>query len=317
MRSGAAAGHVGHFHETAFYDSDDDLLSTVLPFLAGGQEAGEPTLVTLDERNAAIVRRELADDEGIEWVAADGQYRSPARTIADYRRRMTALVNGGAHQIRMVGDVPHTGTGGCWHTWSRYEAAVNRAYDDFPLWGLCPYDTRTASDAVLDDVRRTHQHVALPDGTHHRNPAFEDPLAFLASRPAPALHPLQDRPALLELGDPLPADARAAVWALAQGRIPESTVIDLTIAVSEVVANAHVHGRPPITLQAWAQDTRILVVVRDRGPGPADPLAGLLPQPRRNYEAGAGMGLWIAGQLCSEVTLDLSDGCAVRLSAAA
>jgi anti-sigma regulatory factor (Ser/Thr protein kinase) len=314
MRSGAAAGHAGYFHETAFYESDDELLGVVVPFLRGGQEAGEPTLVTLNERNEAIVRAALGDGDGIEWVPASRQYRNPVVTIADYRRRLTALTAAGARQIRVVGDVPHTGTGGCWNSWCRYEAAVNHAYDDFPLWGLCPYDTRTTPDDVLEDVRRTHRHVALPDGRHVVNPAFVDPAAFLAARPAPAPHPLQASPPQLELSGPRPTEARAAVRALAHGHIPHTAVVDLTLAVSEIVANAHVHGRPPVTVRGWARESHVLVVVHDAGPGPGDPLAGLLPETRTTYEAGAGMGLWIAGQLCTEVTLDLSDGCSVRLA---
>jgi hypothetical protein len=38
---------------------------------------------------------------------------------------------------------------------------------------------------------------------------------------------------------------------------------------------------------------------------------------RITYEAGAGLGLWIAGQLCTDFTVDLADGCAVRLSVSA
>lgn len=314
MRSGAAAGHTGYFHETGFYGSDEELLGIVVPFLRGGQETGEPTLVTLDDAHTAVVRRELGDDEGIDWVPSSEQYRNPVVTIADYRRRMAALVEADASQIRIVGDVPHTGTGGCWDTWCRYEAAINHAYDDFPLWGMCPYDTRQTPDAVLEDVRRTHPHVALPDGSHRTNPGFHDPLALLTESRPPAPHRLQDGPPALHLDGPLPADARAAVAALAAPHLPHRAVADLTIAVSEVVANAHVHGRPPVTVEAWARPGSVLVVVHDTGSGPSDPLAGLMPQERDDDGRGAGLGLWIAGQLCTDVTLDRSGGFAVRLS---
>lgn len=314
MRSGAAAGHTGYFHETAFYASDEELLGVVVPFLKGGQEAGEPTLVALDDAHTALVRRAFGDVEGIEWVSASSQYRNPVVTIAAYRRRMTGLLAGGATQIRIVGDVPHTGTGGCWDTWCRYEAAVNHAFNDFPLWGMCPYDTRHTPDAVLEDVRRTHPHVALPDGGHRANPEFTDPLVFLGDRGAPRAHRLQHGPPALRLSGALPADARAAVAALAARVLPQRALADLTLAVSEIVANAHVHGRPPVTLEAWAQHSGVLVIVHDTGRGPSDLMAGLMPQARETYERGAGLGLWIAGQLCTDIALDRSSGFAVRLS---
>jgi len=46
MRTGAAAGHTGYYHEAVCYGSDDDLLAVTLPFLLGGVAAGEPTVVS-------------------------------------------------------------------------------------------------------------------------------------------------------------------------------------------------------------------------------------------------------------------------------
>jgi hypothetical protein len=39
----------------------------------------------------------------------------------------------------------------------------------------------------------------------------------------------------------------------------------------------------------------VVVQVRDAGPGPRDPLTGLVPAPAGS--AGAGLGLWLASQL--------------------
>ena len=46
MRSGAAAGHRGYFHEAAFYSSTEEFLAVVVPFLREGVAAGEPIVVT-------------------------------------------------------------------------------------------------------------------------------------------------------------------------------------------------------------------------------------------------------------------------------
>lgn len=252
MRTGAAAGHPGFFHQMALYGSDEELLEIVVPFLAEGREAGEPVLATFGEHNTALVRDALRDTEGIEFVPAPRQYRNPTLTIDDYRRRFAAHRAAGAAQIRVVGDVPHAGTGACWDTWARYEGAVNHVYDEFPVWGLCPYDTRTAPDEVLEDVRRTHPFEALPGGRHRPGEHFVEPDLFLAGRPAPAPHELQGRSPDVVLLDPSPADARHTVAALARDRLGPEGTDDAVIAVSEVVANAHRHGAPPVRLEAWA-----------------------------------------------------------------
>jgi hypothetical protein len=64
----------------------------------------------------------------------------------------------------VASEVPHPGVGAPWDGWARYEAAVNRAYAEFPLWGLCAYDTRITPGPVLDDVARTHPYFATADG---------------------------------------------------------------------------------------------------------------------------------------------------------
>jgi len=318
VRSGAAAGHAGYFHETALYASDEELLGVVVPFLRGGQEAGEPTLAVLAPGTAALARDGLGDTDGVTFVGGEAAYANPAQTIADYRARFAALVARGATQIRVVGDVPHPGTGADWHAWARYEAAINHAYADFPLWGLCPYDVRITPDDVLDDVLRTHPHIASACGAHRPNAAFEDPRDFLAARPLAPVDPLERRDPDLEQVDPTPAAARRAIEALARRVLSQARLDDLLLAVSEIVANAGLHGRAPVVLRARRGADRVVVSVADAGPGPADPFAGLLAQPVGARPHGAGMGLWIAHLLCTDVALRReAHGFTVRLTMAA
>jgi hypothetical protein len=81
LRTGAAAGHRGYFHEAVCYDSADHLLAVVVPFLLGGVAAGEPTVVSLGERNAALVRAALPADSGVEFLTGgDGTPDRPPRS---------------------------------------------------------------------------------------------------------------------------------------------------------------------------------------------------------------------------------------------
>ena len=87
----------------------------------------------------------------------------------------------------------------------------------------------------------------------------------------------------------------------------------MLFAVSEAVLNAHLHGRRPITVRVWTGPDRIVVRVHDDGPGPADPLTGLVPTP--GGSAGTGLGLWLIHQF-TNIDVDLladPDGFTVRL----
>jgi len=313
MRSGAAQGHLGYFHEAALYESDEQLLEIVVPFVEGGLDAAEPTLVTFDGRTAEIVRAALSHREGITFLPP-GHYANPAQVILRYRKLVAAHVAAGAAQIRVVGEVPHPGLGADWDQWARYEAAINLAYHDLPVWGLCPYDLRIIPAFVIDDVLRTHPHLAHPDSGHERNLRFEDPAVFLRMRENTVRGPPEERAADVALDAPSPAAARRAAHAVAStvGLAP-SAIEKLVLAVSETVANALDYGRPPVRVRLWGEHDRVVAAISDGGDGPMDPFVGLLP-PRPN--APRGRGLWIVHQLCQHVTMSRSsDGFTVHLVA--
>jgi anti-sigma regulatory factor (Ser/Thr protein kinase) len=310
MRSGAAAGHTGYFHEAAFYSSDEELLDLVVPFLEAGIAAGEPTLMAFGPANEELVRSAM-DLSGVTVLPGHEQYLRPAVAIRNYQEALAGYVAEGAQQIRAVGDVPHPGYGEPWDWWSRYEAVINRAYDDFPIWGLCPYDTRIAPEHVLADVLHTHPNLATADGRHVRNDEYQDPLGFLPPwREAPRPEP--DGPPQAELTDPSAAEARQAVRvALARTTIDPERAEDFVMAVSETVTNAFVHGKPPLRLRIWREPDRAVVTVTDAGDGPADPFAGLVAA---RESRSAGVGLWMAHQICRHVALYGDDeGFVVRL----
>src|SRR5213596_3424618 len=52
MRTGAARGHVGHFHEAGFYGSDAEFAALIVPFVEEGVAAGEPVIIGYDGRKA-------------------------------------------------------------------------------------------------------------------------------------------------------------------------------------------------------------------------------------------------------------------------
>ncbi|WP_199443165.1 sensor histidine kinase [Umezawaea beigongshangensis] len=313
MSAPAGTRHRGYDHAAFYYSSHEELLSVATPFLLDGVNAGEPTVVSLARDKADLLRAVLPDSPHLAFLGTDGLYARPATAIRTYRELMAEFVAGGARQIRIVGEVPPSGLHDTWDWWARYESAVNHAYDDFPLRSMCGYDTRVTPRHVLDDVARTHPFVVSAEGWLPARERYVDPPVFLTAARPVADHPIQRTPALVDLVDPSPVAARRAVTEADRSGLPGTEIGNLVLSVSEVVTNALRHGRGPVRFRVWSAPGQLVATVHDRGTGPADPFAGLLPA--SNSPSG-GFGLWLAHQLCSHVTLDRgADGFTVRLTA--
>jgi anti-sigma regulatory factor (Ser/Thr protein kinase) len=312
MRSGAARGHAGHFHEAGFYSSDAEFRALIMPFAEEGIAAGEPVIMGYDDRKNSLIRSWLTDPSDVEFIADTGLYATPARAIATYRRLFEFHLAMGAGQIRIAGDVPHPGNGGRFEGWDRYECAVNTVWQEFPVWGLCLYDTTTAPTAVLDVVGRTHPRILTPAGDHHPSGGYQHTADFQALAVAP--DPLEQAKPVIELTGSSAADVRHALAQAGRGLVRLAVFDDLLTGTSEAVNNALLHGRAPVSVRIWAAPGRVVVHVHDSGPGPADRLAGLLPP--ANDAGYPGLGLWLTHQLDIDVALIYEDhGFTIRLRA--
>lgn len=311
MRTGAAADHAGCFHAAMYYGSEAELAEALVPFLLDGVATGEPTLVSAREGVSSVLRAALPADSGVGFLPGEEYYARPAVTIRAYRKLLAEYVAEGFEQVRVVGEVPAEAA--TWDWWARYEAVINEAYEEFPVWGVCTYDTRSTPSWILDDVARTHPRFAERDGAHRVSPSYA-PAALLGERRVPAADPLQAGPPVFELRDPNVAFVRQALAAHHGGVLSAAAFGDFQVAVDEVTTNAIEHGLPPVTVRLWRGETRLVVTVTDGGAGPTDPAAGLLPAAKAPL---GGLGLWMAYQLCDHVTFGPGeDGrCTVRLTA--
>ena len=300
-------------HEAAIYWSDDELLAVAVPFLRDGVDTGVPTLVGLEPREQDLVLAALGDTDGIIPLGG-GHYADPFRALEATHRLLTDQVSHGATPVRVLGQVPNHATGTEWGRWVRYESAINDLYAELDVWSICPYDARRTDPAVLADVERTHTHLASLNGDRGPNEGFVEPTAFLADRARQDIDPLEAQAPHLACQDPSPSDARRAIATLAATtQLDSDTVERLVLAVSELVTNATMHGRPPVELAAWASTRRVVATVHDHGPGPDDPLAGYMP--RRGDPVG-GLGLWMVNQACSGVAMRrVADGFTVQVTA--
>jgi len=290
----------GYLHQVGFYASDDGFRDLIRPFALDGIEAGEPVVFAYDPYKMDLLRDWLPDSPGITYITDTDPYATPTRSLIAWRQVIEGHLEAGATRVRIAGNVPHPGYGRSYVGWDRYEAALDNAMGDLPVWAPCLYDTRIAPPEVVDAARRLHHNVLDGDGTHNFNRHFEaaDSLADFLS---PPLDPLEQTVPAVQLVDPAPAEVRAAVRELSAGLLGPGEGADLVTAASETVTNAIIHGVAPVTVRIWTGDDRVLVAVHDQGQGPSDPLVGLLPG--ADDGRSLGRGLWIAHQMDIDVGL--------------
>jgi anti-sigma regulatory factor (Ser/Thr protein kinase) len=278
-------------HQALLYGSDEDFLATAVPFLDEAAARGEATVVTVEPPLGRALLDAVRDPESVEMVG--DRYESPLAALRAYHE----LFSRALEPLRVIGQIPHAGLRDDWLGWARYEAVANDFFAPFPVEALCPYDTRTTPDAVLEDVVLTHPGVAGVGG-HRHNPDYIEPEAFLALLAEGEVDVLERTQPRFVIHDPHPVDARQAVVALARlAKLGPAAGEQLGLATSEVVANAIAYGEPPVRLSAWSRGGRVAVAVSDHGVGPEDPYAGLMP----GHAGGPsqGLGLHIAYQVCN------------------
>lgn len=315
MGAGTSLEHTEHVHEAGIYGSDAEFRNLIVPFVEAGLAEGQPVIVGLNFRKADLVRSWLSDPAAVTFIADRRLASTPARAIATYLRYFESRVAMGAGQIRVAADVPYPGNGGPFDGWDRYEAAINTVWQEYPVWRRCVYDA-AAPPEVLDVVERTHPHILSATGDRRASERFQDGAAFTALRAAP--DSLEGSRPALRMVNPSALEVRRALARLGRRRLTGQVLRDLLIAASEAVTNATVHGKRPVTVRIWAGPRRIVVLVHDAGPGPRDPLAGLVPPPEDARKRELGLGLWIIQQLDIDVALIYDDdGFTVRLRAGA
>ena len=303
-------------HDALLFSSPDELAAATVPFVQEGLAAGDVVVVTASPATADVVRTAV-DDDRVRVLPRDVAYgrRTPAAVTA-FRRLTDELAATGARRVRVLGETDFGRTEREQLEWQRYEAVLNDALADRPLWGLCLFDTTRLPEPVLESVARTHPTVVV-GRSRTPNPRFVDPAAYLRGLPVPE-EPLQSgvpRLAVDGVAD-LIALRHAVAAELAAVGGPREVVEDFLLAVDETTSNAVRHGAPPVGLRLWTSADRVVCTVTDHGPGLDDPFVGYGPAHGDDLSRG-GMGVWLARQLCDHVDISSGpDGVTVRLTTA-
>jgi anti-sigma regulatory factor (Ser/Thr protein kinase) len=295
-------------HEAFVYEGDDEFVGGIAPHLRQGLEEGEATIAVLTRTNWAAMREALGSDAGeVMHLDCDAQYLRPARTLAAYDALVRQMVAERGTSVRVVAEMPPSQTPAEGAEWLAYEAIFNRALAHLPVSVVCLYDSRVVSDSVVDAVWRTHPWSFGDDGApnaRYQNPEHAATVLAPAARAVPVLEPIDIA------GDIFSFRERLGAAMIAWG-IPQTSVMNMLVAATEIVDNARQHGEGATGARAGIVDGRFVCEISDRGRGLEDPMAGYYPPAS---ERSLGTGLWVARQLLFRVDVVSSvPGTTVRL----
>ena len=312
--SPTAAGQRGFRHELLLHRSTAELWEFVLPVVRDGLAAEEPTLLLVRPDTAETVLQQVGPSPYLTIAPALTEPGRPALHL----RAARPMLAGYARVIHQESVIPPTK----WPVWRRLEALLNIVLRPHDTWAVCAYDRHALTDEMTADLHATHPLLAHHHQRHQRNDRYQPPVDFLDKHRDHPPDPVERTAPTVELVDPSPATARATVAGLAHHyRLPTGEIDSLVFATHEAVTNALLHGRPPTALRVWAQHGRVTVTVTDTGPGPSDPLVGLLPpDPVNDRHSGhgdghrPGLGLWVSHQLVEVTHRRHPDGYTIRLA---
>jgi transcriptional regulator with XRE-family HTH domain len=163
-------------HRALLYDSDEQFVDTVAPFLTDAMAASEPVLVVTSAANIELVRDRLGGETGeLEFADRSTWYGSPAGALGSYRQFLSAKLEAGALWVRILGEPVWDGRSDLdVRLWTRYESLLNLALGSAPATFLCPYDTRAVDPEIVRHARTTHPRTYERDGIV-ASPEYLDP----------------------------------------------------------------------------------------------------------------------------------------------
>jgi len=306
------SGEPAFSHQALFYADAEEFLAGTMPFVSEALEREEPILVAVTRRRARALQDELGHRTAlVQFAEMERLGRNPARIIPAWQQFVNT--HGGAHKpVRGIGEPIWQGRsaaelGEC----RRHESLLNLAFADAPAWQLlCPYDTSTLDDDVLQGACHTHPYLCDAASPLRCSEVYlspdEAPLPFAGELVDPDNATFQMRFDLQRL-----AAVRQIVTnqAAATG-IPPGRVSDLVLSVNELAANSVGYGGGSGLLRIWRSEGALVCEVRNRGQL-TDPLVGRRhPSPTQMR----GRGVWLANQLCDLVEIrTLAGGTVVRV----
>lgn len=296
-------------HATVFYDGARQYADEAGGFLREGLERGHRALVMAPAPRVEQLRCALGRDaDEVTFVEAAVAYApqwNVYRVLLDFAATSPEVRSCVIAEQGLLGLTPVEV-----NDYRRLEAAINLVFADRDVDLLCPYDAVALPAHLLDIALCSHDSMRS-DGRLSPNARFGDPADLLADL-ATVVQPPPSATTLVCGSRADVSSARRLVHALgADAGLDADVVDDVALAVTEMLANALLHGEPPALLHVYDEGDTWVCHVHDSGRAPMDPLTGLLP-PKEPSDHG--YGLWLARQLCTAVDVgNDASGTHVRL----
>ncbi len=292
--------HRTYRHECWLYRGDADFVAATVPFIRDGLARDQPVMVAVPEPRLQALRNALGfDAEKVVWADMADLGANPARIIPAWQE-FTEPYRSDHRPVRGIGQPIWAGRGAAELVEAQFhEALLNLAVaPDMPLWLLCPYDTTTLPDGVIDEALSSHPVLAEAGsycgsthygGAHHARTLFGDPL------PEPV------GPTITIAFDP---DRRRHVdqlirAAAAAGVMPDRAA-DLAAATDEIAGAAH-RDAGDVRIRLWQRDVAVLCDVTDTTVID-DPMTGRSASPATGTGTGwRDSAIRLANELCDLV----------------
>ena len=284
-------------HPALLYRNDEEYLAGTVPFVQDGLAAGEPVAVAVPGPNLELIRQALgADAQRVLLRDMTAAGRNPGRIIPTV---LLAFAN--AHpgrRVRLIGEPIWAGRSPVeYPACAQHEALINAAFTGRPATILCPYNTELLDPEWVTDAYTTHP--VIWDGSGRFDSTdYDDPTVIAARFNRPLPRPPADAATTTVDLFTLPAVRRFVAEHADRAGLAPDRVADLTIAVSELAANAVKHGGGTGEIALWTEPDRLVCQVTDRG-YLSHPLAGRIPVPADALTGGR--GLLLVHQLCDLV----------------
>ncbi|SDC94176.1 sensor histidine kinase [Glycomyces harbinensis] len=261
-------------HPALYYSGGQEYLDGTVPFIEGGLSAGEPVAVSVPGANLRLLREALGDSaERVLMLDMTEEGANPGRIIPGVLRAFADRHPD--RRVRIIGEPIWPGRSEAeYPACAQHEALINLAFAGRDAAILCPYDVDGLDERALADSLATHPALVDRDG---RRPSGEyDPERIVGEYN----RPLEDRPrtALRRAVDRFTID-NARWFVTSYGRragLTATQLIDLEIAVTELLTNSIWHGGSTGMLQIWTEKDQLVCDISDAG-HITDPLAGRRP----------------------------------------
>jgi DNA-binding CsgD family transcriptional regulator len=186
-------------HVCAFYETEDDLLELVLPYVSAGLDRGDlcvwmtPEWISQDD--ARLRTGEAVLERGLELPPARGIYMrggrfSRDRVVRFWDEKLQQALNANRSGLHVSGDAWWLQSDD-WNAFTEYEADLNGMIADRPITCLCTYPMALSKIGDLFDMARAHQFViakrklgwelvALPPADRNRHSEVQDAAARIS-----------------------------------------------------------------------------------------------------------------------------------------